>query len=102
MLEHIFIIDIPATLRELFSLTRKLLVINVACYPARALLPNGENAHITVRPSAWWKGMIDSIAMDLPDVTVQLWCSNSYTQVEGRPLRRANDWADSATFVTAA
>ena len=102
VLEHIFITDIPATLRELFSLTRKLLVINVACYPARALLPNGENAHITVRPSAWWKGMIDSIAMDFPDVTVQLWCSNSYTRVEGWPLRRANDWADSATFVTAA
>ena len=28
--------------------------INVACYNAAALLPNGENAHVTVRAPSWW------------------------------------------------
>lgn len=102
VLEHVFVSDVPATLRELFSLARRLLLINVACYPARALLPNGENAHITVRPSAWWKGMVDSIAIEYPRVSVQLWCSNTYSQVEGWPLRRAADWDESPNFVSTA
>lgn len=49
VLEHVFIADITSMLNELFSLASKLLVINVACYKAAALLPNGENAHITIR-----------------------------------------------------
>ena len=51
VLEHIFLTDIPNLVDELFMLSKKLLVINVACYKAAALLPNGENAHITVRGS---------------------------------------------------
>lgn len=102
VLEHIFISDVPSVLRELFSLTRHLLIINVACYPARALLPNGENAHITVRPSAWWKGMVDGIALEHPNIAVQLFCSKTYSEVEGWPLRRATDWANSPSFVTEA
>ena len=46
VLEHIFLTDISNLVDELFSLTKKLLVINVACYKAAALLPNGENAHL--------------------------------------------------------
>ena len=26
----------------------------MACYPAVATLPNGENAHITVQTPEWW------------------------------------------------
>jgi hypothetical protein len=102
VLEHIFITDVPRVIRELFGLTRRLLIINVACYSARAMLPNGENAHITVRPSAWWKGMVDSVAIEHPNIAVQLWCSNTYSQVEGWPLRRADDWESSPLFVTQA
>lgn len=102
VLEHIFISDVPSVLRELFSLARHVLIINVACYPARALLPNGENAHITLRPSAWWKGMIDGIALEYPQVAVQLFCSKTYSDVEGWPLRRASDWTKSSRFTTEA
>jgi hypothetical protein len=59
LLEHIFISDVPAVLRDMFSYTTKLIVLNVACYPAAAKLPNGENAHVTVRRPFWWKGMVD-------------------------------------------
>lgn len=100
VLEHIFISDIPRVVKELFSLANKLLVVNVACYSARALLPNGENAHITVRPPLWWKGVFDSIAIEFPHVAVQLWCSTGWRKVEGYPTVSAKDWLDGETFVT--
>jgi len=53
-------IRVPKVVSELFSLAKKLLIINVACYEAAALLPNGENAHITTRNAHWWKGVIDA------------------------------------------
>lgn len=99
VLEHVFISDVPSTIRELFSLSEKLLVINVACYPARALLPNGENAHITVRPPLWWKGMFDSIACEFPDVAVQLYCSTGWRKVEAYKLMKASDWQSQDGFV---
>ena len=101
VLEHIFISDVPRIVRELFSHAEKLLVVNVACYPARALLPNGENAHITVRPPVWWKGMFDSIAVEYPDVAVQLWCSVGWRNAQGYPVYRAQDWLEQEGFVVA-
>lgn len=99
VLEHIFVTDVPRIIRELFSYAGKLLVINVACYPARALLPNGENAHITVRQPLWWKGMVDSIAIEYPDVAVQLWCSVGWRNAQGYPVYKARDWLEQDGFV---
>ncbi len=56
VLEHIFVSDVTCVLRDIFSYASKLIVLNIACYPAAAKLPNGENAHITVRHPLWWKG----------------------------------------------
>jgi hypothetical protein len=78
VLEHIYLADVSAVVWELFSLARKLVVVNVACYPAAAKLPNGENAHITVRPPMWWKGLFDSIAPAFPDITYILYASTEY------------------------
>lgn len=100
VLEHVFIADLANTIRELFSLAGRLLVVNVACYAARALLPNGENAHITVRPPLWWKGMIDSIAVEFPEVSIQLFCSVGWRKVEAYPVWSATNWLNSPTFVT--
>ena len=33
-------------------------------------MPNGENAHITVRPGLWWKGIIDSISVEYPKTKI--------------------------------
>ncbi len=99
VLEHIYISDIPRVIRELFSLAERLLIVNVACYPARALLPNGENAHITVRPPLWWKGMFDSIACEFPNVAVQLYCSTGWRKVEAYKLMSASDWQHQKGFV---
>ena len=64
VLEHIHISDIPKVVAELFYLAKRLLLVNVGCYEAAALLPTGDNAHITVRSPDWWKGMIDAIAIN--------------------------------------
>lgn len=99
VLEHIFVTDVPRIIRELFSLAKRLLIVNVACYPARALLPNGENAHITVRPPLWWKGMFDSIACEFPDVIVQLYCSTGWRKVESFKLMKASEWQNQEGFI---
>ena len=55
-----------------------MLVVNVACDKS-AVLPSGENAHITVRGPYWWKGMIDAISINYEEVEVVLICSQTYT-----------------------
>jgi len=101
VLEHVFIADLPATVRDLFSLAGRLLVVNVACYSARALLPNGENAHVTVRPPIWWKGLFDAIAVEFPQVSVLLMCSSGWRQVQAFDLWSVQDWHDDPNFTIA-
>ena len=100
VLEHIFIADVAEVVRELFSLAGRLVVANVACYSARAMLPNGENAHVTVRDPMWWKGMFDAISPDFPEVCVLLMCSTGWRQVQLFDIWSASTWLASPTFVT--
>jgi hypothetical protein len=99
VLEHIFISDVPSVLRDMFSYATKLIVINIACYPAAAKLPNGENAHITVRHPIWWKGMVDSIAVEYPKVIIYLICSTAWRNGNAFPPWSGNAWLESSSFV---
>jgi len=54
VLEHIPTQDIDWVLENIFSKAKQYVFINVACYSAFALLPNGENAHINVNDQDWW------------------------------------------------
>lgn len=54
VLEHCPEEDAPWILSELFGYAERFLFLNVACYPARKRLPNGENAHCTIKPTEWW------------------------------------------------
>lgn len=100
VLEHIFISDIPRVLREIFSLADKLVILNIAAYSARALLPNGENAHITVRDLHWWKGMVDSVALEYPIIMIKLWVCPTYSEAKGFELYSADNWLKQNSFVT--
>ncbi|MFZ1083735.1 MAG: class I SAM-dependent methyltransferase [Terracidiphilus sp.] len=100
VLEHLFVADVARTVRELFSLANHLLIVNAACYSARALLPNGENAHVTVRTPQWWKGVFDAIAPEYPKVSVWLLCSTAYRQAQNFEIWSGGDWLKSPTFVT--
>jgi len=96
VLEHIFVSDVATVLRDIFSHAQKLVILNVACYEANALLPNGENAHITVRNPHWWKGVLDLISVEFPSVSVDLICSPQYNKMLAFPTfsdcqRQADD-----------
>lgn len=99
VLEHIFVSDVPTVLHDMFSYATKLIILNVACYPAQAKLPNGENAHITVRHPLWWKGMIDSISIAYPATLVCLICSTGWRRSDSFPIWSANMWQQSSSFV---
>lgn len=98
VLEHIHISDVPKVLDELFSLSKKLLVANVACYRAAAMLPTGENAHITVRSPDWWKGMFDAISINYEEVEVVLFCSQTYSSGVIFETFRSGDWNETEGF----
>lgn len=86
VLEHIFISDIPKVVRDHFDYARKLLIVNVACYPAAARLPDNTNAHVTVRSSHWWKGVFDSITPEYPEVKVLLIASSGWRKFSAFPI----------------
>jgi hypothetical protein len=102
VLEHIFVSDVPAVLRDMFAYAARLLVLNIACYPAAATLPNGENAHVTVRHPYWWKGMLDGISVEYPGVSVYLMCSTAWRQSSAFPVWKADAWQASSSFVVPA
>ena len=98
VLEHIHMSDVPRVVDELFSLSKKLLVVNVACYKAAAMLPTGENAHITVRSPDWWKGLIDAISINYEEVEVVLICSQTYSSGVIFETFRSGDWNETEGF----
>ncbi len=68
VLEHCLEDDIPWIVAEMFSFARLFLFANIACYPAMATLPNGENAHTTVRPVEWWQEIFSAASAGYPQV----------------------------------
>ncbi len=62
VLEHCPEEDLPWILDEIFGFARRFVYLNVACFPAQKTLPNGENAHATVRPPEWWRELIGAHA----------------------------------------
>ncbi len=58
VLEHCPEEDLAWILEEIFGYATRFVYLNVACYPARKTLPNGENAHATVRPPDWWRDKV--------------------------------------------
>ena len=68
VLEHCPREDMPWIVNEIFSFARKFVYANVACYPAKKHLSNGENAHCTIETDAWWQALIGKIACEYPSV----------------------------------
>lgn len=68
VLEHVPEQDLVWVIRELFAHAEKFVFTSIACYPATAILPDGTNAHCTVRPIQWWSGFFSAIAPDYAGV----------------------------------
>ena len=58
---------------ELFGYAERFVFANVACYPARKTLPNGENAHCTIISVERWKELFESAAAKRPEILWELW-----------------------------
>ncbi len=54
VLEHIEEGDLDAVLAEMASLCRHAIIV-IDTKPAVAILPDGRNAHVTIRPHDWWR-----------------------------------------------
>jgi len=58
VLEHCPEEDLGWILDEIFGYAERFVFLNVACFPARKTLPNGENAHVTQRSPEWWRALV--------------------------------------------
>lgn len=68
VLEHCPEPDLPWILEEIFGFANLFVFANIACYPAKKRLANGENAHCTIRPPEWWKQLIEEVAARHPHI----------------------------------
>ena len=68
VLEHCPEQDLPWIMGELFSFARRFVFATVALYAAGKTLANGENAHCTLKPVAWWRDLIGATAAAHPGV----------------------------------
>lgn len=53
VMEHIPLEEVDRVLAEIRSVSPNAF-FNISCVKAAEILPNGENAHCTVRPARWW------------------------------------------------
>ncbi len=68
VLEHCPESDIPWIVDEMFGYARRFVFACIACYAAKSTLPNGENAHTTVHPFAWWQDVFSAAGARHPRV----------------------------------
>ena len=83
VLEHCPEEDVPWIIGEIFSYARRFVFANVACYPARKRLPNGENAHCTIMPVEWWSGIIESVARKHQGIVWEVWIQSKVKTPQG-------------------
>lgn len=84
VLEHCPEQDMRWILGELFTFARKFVFANVACYAAMKHLPNGENAHCTVRSITWWDERLRYVSAEYPEVRYEFLLDELETQPDGR------------------
>ncbi len=73
VLEHCPEEDMSWIVEEMFARAERFVFANVACYPARKHLPNGENAHCTIKPPQWWRDLVRGISARHPGVEWEIW-----------------------------
>ena len=72
VMEHCPEEDLPWIISEIIGYAERFAYFTVACFKAKKKLPNGENAHCTVRPPAWWKAIFKDVAARNPDVMIEV------------------------------
>ena len=98
VLEHIYISDLKNVISDLYYHASKIVVLQVACYEAKAKLPNGENAHITVRNPLWWKGFVDAISSNFQSTKTVLVCSTAFNKASVFKTWSFKDWNETSNY----
>jgi hypothetical protein len=73
VLEHCPEEDVEWIVAEMFAYATRFVYATIACYPATKRLPNGENAHCTIRPPQWWEARFRQQASAHPEVEWEAW-----------------------------
>jgi hypothetical protein len=94
VLEHCPEEDIPWIVGEMFGVAKKFVFANVASYPAAKTLPNGENAHCTQQPPAWWDKLLREISARYPGVIYRFEITEKHRGLFNKLLGRR--WTRSA------
>lgn len=84
VLEHCPEEDMTWIVDELFGFANMFVFANVACYPAHKVLPNGENAHCTIRPPDWWERLWTDAAARHGGVDWEVWVSYAFDRGAGK------------------
>ena len=79
VMEHIPEGQIPQVFQEISKYATRFVFLAIATDPAIAILPNGENAHCTIKPLDWWVDEWWRCAVK-DDITVHI---KTYGQYEG-------------------
>ena len=64
------------------------LFATVALYPAAKILPNGENAHCTLKSPDWWRSMFENVLADRPELSHRFelhWIHQMNAKPDSRP-----------------
>lgn len=60
VLEHL---DHPSiAITDIFEHVKRFAFFSICCRPAKKILPDGRNCHLTVKPQEWWLSEIESRA----------------------------------------
>lgn len=68
VMEHVEEEFVVNTLRYIHKLTRYAVLFNICLSPSKSLLPDGRNAHLTVKPAIWWQERIGKVFNELEHV----------------------------------
>ncbi len=86
VLEHCPEEDLAWIIGELFGYATLFVFASVAVYPAGKHLPNGENAHATIRDPLWWYGLFSAAAR--PGLRWEVWLDHRDRLADGSFVRR--------------
>jgi hypothetical protein len=87
VLEHCSEQDLPWIMAEIFDCARLFVYVSIALYPATKLLPNGENAHSTLKPRKWWEELLRNAAASHPKVLWEACLESKVMTVKGPRIR---------------
>jgi hypothetical protein len=105
VLEHCPEEDMPWIVGALFGYATRFVFASVACFPARKHLPNGQNAHCTIRPLKWWRQLVEQVARARPSVLYEFRLQLDERAPDGatarveKVLTNREAWASSSPVV---